>query len=111
MPAAVERCYSVYLVRCANGSLYTGISTDVDRRLREHAVGQRGARFLRGKGPLELVYQARVGSRSEASRVECRLKQLDRAQKEALVAGTKTLFQLVAGRDGQTTQASGTGCA
>ncbi len=77
-----ESAYSVYLVRCRDGSLYTGIATDVERRLREHETSPRGAKFLRGKGPLTLVYQREIGDRSKASRVELVIKQLPRRDKD-----------------------------
>lgn len=85
----------LYLIRCRDGHLYTGITTDVDRRLQEHSRGPRGARFLRGRGPLTLAYQARVGSRGEALRAEYRVKQLRRVQKEALVNGRIELISLL----------------
>ena len=87
--------YSLYIVRCGDGSLYTGIATDVDRRLREHESGGRGARYLRGRGPLQLEFSANLGSRGEAQRYEHRVKQLERVQKEALIAGRTTLADLV----------------
>jgi putative endonuclease len=70
--------YSVYLVQCGDGSLYTGIATDVERRLREHQDSPRGAKFLRGKGPLKLIYRQEVGDRSLATRIEARIKRLPR---------------------------------
>ena len=76
----------LYLVRCDDGSLYTGISTDVERRFTLHARN-RGARRLRGRGPLELVFSRAVGDRSLASRVEYRVKRLSRSDKERLIAG------------------------
>lgn len=79
--------YSLYIVRCADGTLYTGIATDVDRRLREHEGGVRGAKYLRGKGPLELEFVEHLGSRSAASRAEHRIKRLERCRKEELIAG------------------------
>lgn len=99
--------YSVYLVRCANGELYTGIASDVERRFREHAGGKRGARFLRGRGPLELVYQQTIGSRGSALRLEHRVKRLPRERKEALVAGRATLAELLPDEDLKADQASG----
>jgi len=76
----------VYLIRCADGSLYTGISTDVERRFQEHCAGGiRGAKYLRGKGPLQLVYQTTAANRSEASRLEYRIKRLEKADKERLI--------------------------
>lgn len=78
--------WHVYLVRCGDGSLYTGISTDVDRRFGEHQAN-RGARRLRGRGPLELVYRCAVGDRAQAQRVEYRVKQMSRPDKERLIRG------------------------
>jgi putative endonuclease len=78
--------WHLYLVRCADGSLYTGITTDVERRLAAHGR-DRGARRLRGRGPLQLVFCRAVGDRSAALRIERRVKRLDRAQKERLIAG------------------------
>lgn len=76
--------YSIYLVRCCDGSLYTGIATDVTRRLSEHEGGVKGAKYLRGKGPLKLVYQQEIGDRSLASRIESRIKRLTKAEKADL---------------------------
>ena len=77
--------YSVYLVSCRDGSLYTGIATDVARRLAEHEKGVKGAKYLRGKGPLKLVFQRKIGDRSLATRVEHRIKQLPKADKLRLL--------------------------
>jgi len=87
--------YSLYIVRCADGSLYTGISTDVDRRLQEHERGLRGSKYLRGKGPLRLEYRQHLGDRSIASQVEFHVKRLDRRDKEDLIAGQRTLSELL----------------
>lgn len=76
----------VYLIRCADNSLYTGITTDVARRFEEHAAqGPKTAKYLRGKGPLTLVFKKRIGNRSQASQVEYRIKRLSKAQKESLI--------------------------
>ena len=80
----------LYLLRCANGDLYTGISTDVERRIQEHS-NNRGERRLRGKGPLQLAFSCAIGDRSRALRMEYRVKQLSRQQKEALIAGKREL--------------------
>lgn len=75
------------MLRCRDGALYTGITTDLDRRLAEHGgSGTRGARALRGRGPLRIAYQAAVVDRAVASRVEHRIKRLPKPDKEALVA-------------------------
>ena len=76
--------WSIYLLRCGDGSFYTGIATDVARRISEHEQGKRGAKYLRGRGPLELVYQRAVGDRSVATKIELRVKQLARIEKEDL---------------------------
>lgn len=87
--------WSVYIIRCADDTLYTGISTAVDRRLREHAVGgPRAARYLRGRGPLRLVYACAAGDRAAALRIEHRLKKLSKEAKEMLIAGTIALDAL-----------------
>jgi putative endonuclease len=73
------------MLRCGDGSLYTGIATDVKRRLEEHRADA-GAKYLRGRGPLTVVFQSEVGNRSLATRVELRIKRLSRSAKEELVA-------------------------
>jgi putative endonuclease len=79
-------CWHLYLLRRADGALYTGITTDVQRRLAEHALGgARAARSLRARGPLSVVYRAAIGSHGMALRAERRVKALDRHAKEALV--------------------------
>lgn len=78
----------VYMVRCRSGRLYTGISTDPERRLREHAgEGGRGARFFRADPPEALVYRQAVADRAEASRREAEIKKLPRSAKLALLSG------------------------
>ena len=104
-PAPAPSAYSLYIVRCADGSLYTGIATDVERRFGEHVSGMRGARFLRGRGPLEIVFRANAGDRAAASRLEYRVKRLSRAQKLALVDGSLRLADLV---DDQVVEDGGT---
>jgi putative endonuclease len=74
------------MVRCRHNSLYTGIATDVSRRMQEHREGALGARYLRGRAPLELVGQWIIGDRSTALRLERRIKRLDKAAKEQLLA-------------------------
>jgi len=80
--------WSVYIVRCGDGSLYTGIATDVHRRIAEHARrGARGAKYLRGRGPLHLEFARVIGSRGMALRIERTIKSLSKGRKEALVGG------------------------
>jgi putative endonuclease len=77
--------WTVYIIRCRDQSLYTGITTDLARRFAEHAGSGRGAKALRGKAPLRLVWSRKTGSRSEASRLEYWIKRMSKEQKEELV--------------------------
>ena len=86
--------FSLYIVRCADGTLYTGIATDVDRRVAEHESGIRGAKYLRGKGPLQIVFSEIVGGRAEASQLEYRVKKLNRPKKLDLIVGRTRLDDL-----------------
>ncbi len=82
----------LYLIRCADNSLYTGITTDLDRRFAEHEQqGKQCARYLRGKGPLTLVFSCPVGTQSEATRLEIQIKKQSKAFKEDLVASDPLL--------------------
>ena len=84
----------VYIIRCRGKSLYTGITTDVERRLAEHQDNT-GAKYLRGRGPLDLVFKQRVGPKSRALQVERKIKRLPKQRKEALVktgAGLEALL-------------------
>ena len=79
--------WHVYMLRTRDGALYTGVATDVARRLSEHqGAGRRGARSLRGRGPFALAYTRRIGDRGLALRVERRIQRLARPAKEALVS-------------------------
>ena len=83
--------WHLYLVRTASGALYTGISTDVDRRLQEHGSDRAlGAKCLRARGPLALAYRAEIGSRSLALQAEHRIKRLPKRAKESLVLACPT---------------------
>ncbi len=76
----------LYIIRCRNGQLYTGITKDIDRRFQEHlAGGAKAAKFLRGKAPLEIVYRESVGEHSQALKREIAIKKLSRQQKLALI--------------------------
>lgn len=77
--------WSVYMIRCDDGSLYTGVSTDVERRFREHRERIRGAKFFKGRSPLEVVYREAGHSRSSACRREAEIKKLSRAGKLRLI--------------------------
>ena len=78
--------WHLYLIRTAQNALYTGITTNVAQRLTEHTSGKQGAKYLRSKGPLSLVYETEIGDRAIASKAEYRIKQLAKSQKERIVA-------------------------
>ncbi len=86
----------VYMIRCGDGSLYTGITTDVDRRFSEHqASGPKAARYVKGRGPLQLVFTVGVPDRGAALRLEHRIKRLPRAQKEILIQHPESIWEVV----------------
>jgi putative endonuclease len=81
--------WRVYIVRCADGSLYTGIAIDLERRIAEHnADSGLGASYTRSRRPVTLVYEEAAADRSAASKREYRIKQLSRTEKLALIAGS-----------------------
>ena len=78
--------YWVYIVACADGTLYTGIATDVARRLAEHnGEKAKGARYTAARRPVMLAYRAPFASRSDAAKEEARIKQMPRREKQKLV--------------------------
>lgn len=89
-------CWFLYLIRTADNRLYTGITTDVPRRFLQHQEGK-GAKALRGKGELALAFCQKVGDHSLSLRLEYRIKQLTKRQKERLVAGDGSFETLLEG--------------
>ena len=80
----MESTWYLYILRCGDGTLYTGITTDVEKRLEAHRSGK-GAKYTRGRGPLELVYRESCGDHSNALKREVAVKKLTRDQKEAML--------------------------
>jgi putative endonuclease len=79
--------WNVYIVRCSDGTLYTGIATDVDRRVEEHNFSPRlGANYTRARRPVVLVYQETAATRSDALKREYRIRRLGRVEKELLIS-------------------------
>jgi putative endonuclease len=88
--------WHLYVIRTRHGALYTGIATDVSRRLAEHEDdGKRGAKYLRSKGPLRIAYQVSLGSRGLAQKAEQALKRLAKKDKERIVAGGPSADELL----------------
>lgn len=80
--------YFLYVLQCADKTFYTGITTDLSRRVEEHNTGKVGAKYTRIRRPVELVYSKRYKDRSKASIAEAQIKKLPRAQKLALVGAS-----------------------
>ncbi len=78
--------YFVYILECSDGTLYTGITTDVDRRVKEHNESNKGARYTKARRPVILAYSANYADRSSASAEEARIKKLSRVEKLDLVS-------------------------
>ena len=83
----MNKSWFVYILRCADESLYTGIATDVDKRIEEHNTDNKlGAKYTRARRPVTLVYTESCASRSDASKREMQIKKLSRQQKQLLIA-------------------------
>lgn len=81
----MEQSWYLYILRCKDDTLYTGITTHVEKRLEAHRTG-RGAKYTRGRAPLELVYQECCGTHSDALKRELQIKALSREEKQKLIA-------------------------
>jgi len=90
----VAEAWSIYVLACGDGSLYTGIALDVLQRFAAHERGK-GARYTRGRGPLRLLAKARVGERGAALSVEYAFKRLSRPEKDAVLARPRGLVGFV----------------
>ena len=80
-----EKNWSLYILKCGDGTLYTGIAVDVDKRFQAHCAGK-GAKYTRGRGPLQLLYRESCGDHGSALRRELAVKALSRLEKEQLSA-------------------------
>lgn len=84
----MARSWFVYLLECRDGSYYCGVTTDVERRVAQHNAG-RGAKYTRGRTPVSLCCSLPVDSKSDALKLEAKIKRLRRAQKQDLIARLK----------------------
>ncbi|MDD5040499.1 MAG: GIY-YIG nuclease family protein [Patescibacteria group bacterium] len=82
--------YTLYILKCKDKTLYTGITTDLARRVAEHRASMRGAKYTRGRGPVRVVYMRKYRTRSAASREEARIKKLPRAGKARIIDAQKS---------------------
>ncbi|MFC1837718.1 GIY-YIG nuclease family protein [Thermodesulfobacteriota bacterium] len=79
----------VYMIRCSDGTLYTGITKDIEKRIEAHNSGKNGARYTRSRRPVTLVYAEQVESKSTAARLEHQIKRLSRSKKEKMITEKK----------------------
>ncbi len=86
-PPDAENTWCVYMVRCSDGTLYTGITKNLEKRIEAHNSGRDGARYTRSRRPVRLVYVKQAGSKTAAARLEYRIKKLKRSQKNELING------------------------
>jgi putative endonuclease len=78
--------WTLYMIRTKDGALYTGITQDVERRFAEHSDGgKKSAKYLKGRGPLKLVFQKKIGTRSEALKAEAAIKKMSKPEKEEMI--------------------------
>lgn len=83
----MDKPWYLYILRCGDGTLYTGITTDVEKRLEAHRAGK-GAKYTRGRCPLEVVYREACATHSDALKRELEIKALSRAEKQKLLLKT-----------------------
>ncbi|MBP7605108.1 MAG: GIY-YIG nuclease family protein [Spirochaetes bacterium] len=92
----MDKEYYIYMLECGNGALYTGYTTDIDRRVREHLGGNRRAKFTAGFRPVRTAACWKLrGTRSDALKVEAFIKRMSRAEKDGLVTNPERLGTLV----------------
>jgi len=89
----VKKKWAVYIIKCGDSTYYTGISNDVSRRLEEHRAGK-GAKYLRGRGPLNIIFQKKVESHGTALKYEIKIKKLSRKKKEELISNPSLLKKM-----------------
>lgn len=81
--------YHLYILRCSDSTLYTGITTNLPRRIKEHNSSKLGAKYTRNRQPVKLVYSKKFNNRSRASKEEARIKKLSRSKKLDLIHKNK----------------------
>lgn len=78
--------YEVYIIQCSDGTLYTGITNALERRIEEHNSSDKGAKYTRSRRPVKLVYQEKHSDRSSASKREYEIKKMSREKKKELLS-------------------------
>lgn len=82
----------VYILDCSDGTLYTGITTEPERRLEEHNIGDKGAKYTKNRRPVEIIYLEEADSRASASKREYAIKQMSREQKQQLISNKRKVI-------------------
>lgn len=81
--------YHIYILKCADDTLYTGVTTDLDRRIKEHNTSKLGAKYTSARRPVKLVYSRKFANRSKAQKEESKIKKLTRNEKLELIAARR----------------------
>ena len=84
-----KKNWQVYILECSDNTLYVGITTQLEQRLKEHNTSKKGAKYTQGRRPVSIVFSKQYNSRSEALKEEYRLKQLPKSKKLAIINGTQ----------------------
>jgi putative endonuclease len=84
-----EKAWFLYVLRCADGTLYTGTTTDISRRIDEHNTSRRGAKYTKTRRPVKLVFSLNYENRSKAQKAEYKFKRLTRKQKEKIISESR----------------------
>lgn len=92
-PMKPTKIWYVYMVRCCDNTLYTGITTNIGRRIKEHNGPGSKTRYTRSRQPVQIVYHERAANRSEAGKRECLIKKMTRQQKEKLISATSRALE------------------
>ena len=95
--------WSLYILQCSDGSFYTGVTNDLERRLKMHQAGK-ASRYTRTRGPVEMLYSETCGDRSSALIRECEVKEWPRAKKEGLINQQEQISKTGAKRKGQSSK-------
>ena len=92
MQPMIDKPWFLYVVKCSDNSYYTGVTTDIRRRLREHNTTNRGSKYTKTRRPVKLVYSVVYDSQSEAQKAEYSFKQLTRSRKESIIQDIESIM-------------------
>jgi putative endonuclease len=90
----MDKDWYIYVLECSDGSLYCGVSTDIDRRLHEHNNTKRGAKYTKTRRPVKVVFSFLCANKKEAYQLEYKFKKLKRTKKEKIVNGEISVYEI-----------------